>query len=162
MNADKPFPNDLMAEHQRRAFDEILTGDPFDDSVCDDHQSQLRSKVLQAFDRSNSQPAMVQPESSGGTRRHVNWNRILGYVAVIAVCLIGIITLILNRGSDSTQRSVVNHRPVPSQSIDSQLVASLEEVDAYRDVVSREALWNAIAMCQGDFEGRMAFDSNQP
>jgi hypothetical protein len=149
--------------NERQTFDELFGADHFEDSVSDQHQSELRSKVLQAFDQSNSERTIVElrvPSTSG--RQHASGNRSLGYVAILAVCLIGLVAIWLYQGSGSDSRRIVDNPRIPGVPENSQLLASLAAVNAFRDEVPREALFGAIAMCEQDHDGRMFFDSTQP
>ena len=149
--------------HERQAFNELFGDDRFDDSVGDRHRSELRSKMLQAFDQFNREATSVEPHvHPTGSRRHASWNRSPGYAAVLAVCLIGLVTVGLDHWIGPDDRSIVKPQPVPGVTDDAQLFASLAEVNAFRDEDSREALFYAIAICQRGHEGRMLVDSVQP
>jgi len=148
----------------RHSFNELAGDDRFDDSVCEEHQSELRSKVLQAFDQSNRETTLVESQhvSPGVEQRNASSNLILSYSAIAVVCLIGFGAFCFYRWNEPGEPSRAEHRPVSDVTIDSRLATSLAEVNAYRDEVSREALFNAIAMCQRDHEGRMLSDLDLP
>ena len=149
--------------NERQAFEELLGDDRFDDSVCDQHQSDLRFKVLQAFDQPDREATIAELHvRSSGERRRASWSQSLGYASILAVCLIGLVALWIYGGNESADTQIVDHAPVPDVTEDSRLLASLAEVNAFRDEVSREAFFDAIAICQLDHEGRTSFDSNQP
>lgn len=150
--------------NEKQPLEKLISEDPFDDSVRPDHQHQLRSKTLEAFDQSKREAALVQPQSLSqhGARRQMNWNLVGGYVAIIAACLVGIVAVSLYRGKVPTNDSIVINPPAPDVTLDPQLLASLAALDSYRDEVSPEAFFGAIAMCETDHEGRMMFDSNRP
>lgn len=148
---------------ERQAFDELLGDDRFDDSVCDQHQSDLRFKVLQAFDQPDREATIAELHvRSSGERRLASWSQSLGYASILAVCLIGLVALWIYGENESAGPPVVDHAPVPDVTEDSRLLASLAEVNAFRDKVPREAFFDAIAICQLDHEGRTSFDSIQP
>ena len=146
------------------SFNELAGDDRFDDSVREGHQSELRSKVLQAFDRSKREATLVESRhvSPGVKRRSAGSDRIPSYSAIVAVCLIGFVALCFHRWNEPAERPRAEHRPVSGATVDSRLVMSLVEVNAYRDEVPREALFNAIALCQRDHEGRMLSDLDLP
>ncbi len=149
--------------NERQAFDELLGDDRFDDSVCDQHQSDLRFKVLQAFDQPDREATIAELHvRSSGERRRASWSQSLGYASILAVCLIGLVALWIYGGNESADPPIVDHAPVPDVTEDSRLLASIAEVNAFRDEVSREAFFDAIAICQLDHEGRTSFDSIQP
>jgi len=148
--------------NEKRAFEELISEDQFDDSVCGDHQFHLRSKALAAFDQSKRNAASVQPLAQVEKPHRLNWNLVLGYSAIIAACLIGIVALSFSREKPSPDDLIVNNQQIPSVTIDPQLVASLAALDSYRDEVSPEAYFGAIAMCQTDHDGRMLFSSSRP
>ena len=142
------------------SFNELVGDDRFDDSVCEEHQSKLRSEALQAFDGSKREAMLVESQHASGSveRRNASSGLILSYSAIAVVCLIGFMAFCFYGSNGPAERSRAEHLPVPDVKVDSQLLASLAEVNAYRDEVTREALFNAIAMCQQDQEGRMLSD----
>ncbi|MBC8352874.1 MAG: hypothetical protein H8E66_12840 [Planctomycetes bacterium] len=142
---------------ERQAFDELLAGDRFDDSICDQHQSDLRSKALQAFDDTSTVELRV---ASTNERRRARLKRSLGYEMTAVVCLIGLVAGWFYYDRIREERPIVVNPPVPDVTIteDVQLLASLTEVNTFRDEVSAEALFSAIAMCELDHEGRVLFD----
>ena len=149
--------------NERQAFDELLGDDRFDDSVCDQHQSDLRFKVLQAFDQPDREATIAELHvRSSGERRRASWSQSLGYASILAVSLIGLVALWIYAGNESADPPIVDHAPIPDVAEDSRLLASLAEVNAFRDEVPREAFFDAIAICQLDHEGRSSFDSIQP
>lgn len=157
MNTNEQFRN------ERQAFDELVGDDRFDDSLSDQHQSELRSEMLQAFDRPSSEIAVVQQHvPSVGARQLARRKRSLGFTAIVAVCLIGLVAVWTYRGDRSSDGGVVQQPDSTDVTEDPQLLESLAEVNAFRDEVSREALFDAIAMCELDHEGRMLFGEAQP
>ena len=149
--------------NERQAFDELLADDRFDDSVSEQHQSDLRSQVLQAFDQCNRDVAVVDLRTpSANERQRASRTRSRGLMMILAVGLIGLVAVWFYRGDRSDGRSVVQRPPADDVTVDSQLLASLVEVNAFRDEVSRQALFDAIAMCELDHEGRMLLDASQP
>jgi hypothetical protein len=150
--------------NEKQTFEALISEDPFDDSVCGDHQNQLRSEALEVFDQSKQEATLVQPQSLSqhGTGRHLDWNLAYGYFAIIAACLIGIVALSFYRGKASTDDAIVNNQQAPSVTVDPSLIASLAALDSYRDEVSSEEFFGAIAMCQTDHEGRMLSRANRP
>jgi len=148
--------------NEQQVFDELLGDDRFDDSVCDQHQSDLRSQVLQAFDQPDRKTLRPLVESQMPTgRKRQRASRSLRGVAIMATCLFGLVAIWFSRGNDPPERPIVQHSTVPDVTDDSQLVASLAEVNAFRDEVTREEYFLAIAMCELDHEGRVLSDSTQ-
>ncbi len=157
MNSNEDPKNELQA------FTELLGDNHFDDSVCDEHQSDLRSKVLQAFDQADRELAIAElPVRSANQRQWARRRRSLGYGAILAVCLIGLVAFWFYRGNEPANIPIANPAPAPEVTEDSQLLESLAAVNAFRDVVSPEAFFGALAMCQQDYEGRMSDESIQP
>jgi len=146
--------------NEQQVFSELQSDDQFDDSIFDQHQSDLRSEVLQAFDQPDHGTVLAKPQV-GSIERRQRTRRSLGYAAIVAVCLIGPIAWFYH-GNSSLNRPVVERPSVPSTTADSQLLASLVEVNAFRDEVSREALFVAIAMCEQEHDGRTFVDSVPP
>ena len=151
-------PNDRNM-NERQAFDGLLASDRFDDSVNEQHRDELRAKLLQAFDAPASDTAVVEPHR-GGIKEHASAsrNRSFGWALSIALCLMGLVAVWIfsDGGTNDPQR------PTPEVRLDPELVASLDEVIEFRGDVPPAALFNAIAMCQLDYEGRERFDSLQP
>jgi len=146
--------------NERQAFEELLGDGHFDDSVSDQHQSDLRSRVLQAFDQTSCEMAVVELcTPSAGQRQCASWNRSFGYAVILAVGLIGLVAVWFYRGDRSAELPMVQQPTAADVTEDSQLLASLAKVNAFRDEVSREAMFDAIAMCELDHEGRMLFDA---
>lgn len=146
--------------NERQAFDDLLGKDRFDDSVNEQHQSSLRSDVLQAFGQSHTDASPVElaedPTSKQKSRRA---SRVVGLAVMLAVCLFGLVAAWIYSGDSPDERNIVEE---PSVAEDSHLVASLDEVNLFREEVSPEALFFAIAMCEVDHEGRTRSDSLQP
>lgn len=152
-----------QSRNERQAFDELVADDRFDDSLSDQHQSELRSEMLQAFDRPSSEIAVVQLHSpSVGARQLARRKRSLGFGVVVAVCLIGLIAVWTYRRDRSYDGGVVQQPDSTDVTEDPQRLESLAKVNAFRGEVSREALFDAIAMCELDYEGRMLFGASQP
>lgn len=150
--------------HEKQTFEELIREDQFDDSIRDRHQAQLRAKALEVFGQVKQETPLVQPQSLSQNvpRRRVDRKLVFCYFATIAACLIGIVALTLSRGKESVVDSIVNKQQAPNITVDPQLIASLAALDSYRDDVSPEAFFSAIAMCEIDHEGRVLFDSNRP
>ena len=151
-------------EADRHSFDDLIRDDCFDDSVCEEHQSELRSRVLEAFDRSDREATLagaqhvlpnVRPRPS---RAGLVWS----FSAMVALCLIGFAAFHFYHGNEMSGPSHQGHRPVSIATIDPLLLESLAEVNAYGDEVPREALFNALAMCQQDYEGRTWPELDRP
>jgi hypothetical protein len=154
MKPDEQFLN------ERQFFDDLLGDDHFDDSVGDRHQSELRAKVLQAFTHPIPQAGVAELRvASVGEGQTANRNRSLGYAMILAGVLVGFVAIWFFQGSDSGGRWLVGHPPTPDISADSQLLAALAQVNAYRDQVSPEELFHAMYICQLAHVGRTTFDS---
>lgn len=151
-------------EADRHSFDDLLGDDCFDDSVGEEHQSELRSKVLEAFDCSNRETTLVESQHvlPDVKPRPASAGLVWSCSAMAAVCLIGFATFHFYRWNERAEPSHPGHRPVSVATIDPLLLESLAEVDAYSDEVPREALFNALAMCQQDYEGRTWSDLDRP
>jgi hypothetical protein len=143
-------------ETDRHSFDDLIADDCFDDSVCEEHQSELRSEVLQAFDRSNREATLVELQHvlPNVKPRPASAGLALNYSAMAAVCLIGFATFFFYRWREPAEPSLPGDRSVSVATIDPLLLESLADVSAYGDEVPREALFNALAMCQQQYEGR--------
>jgi len=139
--------------NEQRAFDQLLGDDGFDDSVCDEHQSDLRSELLRVFDQLDRDVTVaelsVRPTRQ---RQQSSWSRSLGYATVLAVCLIGFVVVWFYAGSQP--HTIVEHAPVADSTDDARLLASLAAVNAFKDEVPLEDFFGALAMCQQDHEGR--------
>lgn len=153
---DKP-----MDEEQ--AFDELLRNDGFDDSVGEQHQSDLRFQMLEAFGSSSPKESSVVLAGSGDCEReNARWNRTVGFAVILAICLIGVVAAWIYNAEAPYSGNVAGEQPVSEATDHALLLASLNEVNEFRDEVSREALFSAIAMCELDHEGRKRFGSLQP
>ncbi len=148
---------------EQQAFAEILGDNRFDDSVCDEHRSDLRSKVLQAFDQANGEVATAELSArSDHQRQWASRRRSFGYATILAVCLIGLVAAWFYRGDESAHIPIAKPAPALDVNDESRLIESLAAVNVFRDEVSPEAFFSALAMCQQDHEGRMSDESLQP
>ena len=152
MNPDKP------KNSEQELFDELRIRSRFDDSVNEQHRSDLRAKVLQAFDRSNCDAKIAVPVVAG-TR---NASQVFGVVTAVAACILGTVSLQLTGDRDSVNRPVAEIRPGFSEAVDPVFVASLAEVDALQEELPAESYFEALAICQQEHEFRqLDSESNQ-
>jgi len=149
--------HDESDSDQRARFDSLITGSNSDDTVCDKHRRQLRDQALRAFDSAQGQSNVVQPITPVSAFGNRNLVRTIGVIAVIAVCLVVMAAHRFSGHGDS----VVVETELPTEltttevaAIDSTLISSIAAATAFRDSVSVEAIYDALAMCQQADEAR--------
>jgi|GEM_PF-2008247 len=148
--------SDEQQNMERKLFDEFLKESRFDDAVCEKHRSELRVQVLNAFDRSQRDAKVhaskeVVPVVAGNRSA----SQVIGVVASIAACLLGVVTLIPVRDGDSSHCSVTEVR-LENATTDPVFDAALAEVQALQVSVPPELFFYALAICQKEHEARQA------
>ncbi len=94
---------------EQQVFDDLVGTDRFDDSVDDRHKSDLRAKLLQAFDAPTSDSSIVElyrdHERRPGSRQY----RTLGWAVALAACLTGLIaaSIYSNSFTESPKRPII-------------------------------------------------------
>ncbi len=140
--------------NDQQAFNELLGDDRFDDSVNEQHQTDLRSKMLQAFDTPDADSAVVELHREDDDRSRGRRSRKFGWAVALVACVTGVIAA-------SFYSSIFSDRvegPIVDANVDPEFVASLNEVIVYRDDVPPDELFYAIAMCELEHEGREQFE----
>ncbi len=140
-----------MDFNEQTHFDELICDSRFDDTVHEDQQNALRVKVIQTFDESRRDMTSVEPAVLA------EWNakRVMSIAAAVAVCLLGIAIYWFSGSGDSSNSTLTEHRVDTRAIIDAMLVASLAEVDAFRDEDSSGAFFRALALSQQGHEARL-------
>ena len=148
-----------LNETEQRDLGELLGVDSLDDSLNDDHQSRLRSQVLEIFDHAQNKTSQREARITPPPQKSMTWTRqSLACIAALAVCAMAVISIRLLDGNASLGTSVVHEQPVDDIG-EQQLLASLSTLDAFRDDVSRDEYFAAIAICQQDHEVRAMSDT---
>lgn len=154
--------SDEQQNMERKLFNEFLNESRFDDSVCEKHRSELRVLVLNAFDRSQRDAKVhaskvVVPVVAGNRSA----SQVIGVVASIVACFLGVISLFPVVDRDSSHSPVTAVRP-DNATIDPVFVTALAEVQALQESASPELYFQALAICQKEQETRQAnADANQ-
>jgi len=140
-----------MDSNEQTRFNELICDSRFDDTVREDQQNALRVKVIQAFDESQRDMTSVEQAAIA------EWNakRVMSIAAAVTVCLLGIATFWFSGSGDSSNSTLTEHRLDTRAIVDAMLVASLAEVDAFRDEASSGAFFRALALCQQGHEARL-------
>ena len=123
--------------NEQQAFDDLIGKDGFDDSVDDWHKSDLRAKLLRAFDAPASDTSIVElhrdNERRPGSRRY----RTLGWAVALTASLTGLIAASIYSGAFTDGPK----GPIAEVDADPEFVASLIEVGVYRNEVSPDDLF---------------------
>ena len=152
MNPDKP------KNSEQELFDELLGRIQLDDSVNEQHQSDLRARVLQAFDRSHFDARDAVPVVA----KNRNAAQVFGVVAATAACIFVIVSIQLTKDRCSVSRPVAEIRSSSNETIDPVFIATLAEVDALREELPSELFFEALEICQQKHElNKLDSEANQ-
>lgn len=150
-------------ENEQSAFEEFLGDACLDDSIDDAHQARLRSQVMQVFDEAHGDATrVVSHVPSFENKSKSDPRRTQTIAVVVAACAIAFVAVGLLGWSVSVNTSVTDRDAVASVEADPQLLASLSGLDAFRDEMSSDEYFDAIALCQQDYEARVMLDTMQP
>lgn len=150
-------PDELLNEEQK-SFDELQSASQFDDSLCETHQDELRQPFMEMFDRSQ-RPATVAVPIAKANR---NASQMIGVVASVAACLLGFVSLFFAARDDSSNGAATEVLTSSGATIDPEVIAALDEVQALRERFPPELFFNALAICQVELEARQSdADANQ-
>lgn len=139
--------------NEQELFAELLRNSELDDSVCEEHRAELRNQVLDAFDRSDAPDESFDPVVQQSViTNHWNVRNTLLAIASIAACLIFAATFWSANWSGIDRSVVVEPEPASSENIDRLLLATITEVDAWKDSVPADAFFDALAQCELQLE----------
>jgi len=142
--------SDDSQKSEQVLFDELPGRYQFDDSVHEKHQRDLRLQFLQAFDSSQFDSKVVVA-SVAKTR---NAAQVIGVVAALTACILGVVSLLLMRDRHSFSHLVTEIPPDSNEPVDHSFIASLAEVDALREERPAELFFDALSICQHEHEAR--------
>ena len=141
--------------NEQELFAELLSNSSLDDDIPVEHQAELRRQMLDAFDRSQVQeeecvPVVIQSNTT------FQWNvkNTILLVASLSACLVCVAAFWSTRRNDISNHTTIEAQANASTNVDPLLIASIIEVNAWKDEVSEEALFEALAQCEQQFEAR--------
>lgn len=157
MNSNEPL------NMEQKLFDELLSESRFDDSVCNEHHRDLRLQVMEAFDRSQRdakvrdvRPLMPEVPMVPVIAVHRNASQLIGVVASLAACLLGVVSLFNASDGTSSSDRMAAVGIEANATIDPGFAKSLAEVQALQKVVPPELFFHAVAICQKEYEAKRA------
>ncbi len=136
------------------AFQPATSPEEWDESS---HQSDLRCKMLDAFDRSQRATVhSIAPNTQHGSRNGL-W---LGRLAGLAACVVAIASYSVMRLDRGTGDSMADRDALASNQVDGEYLAAVTTVNEFREEMSEDAFFFALAMCEQQHEPLSTQKSN--
>lgn len=144
MKNNHPSESELAAA-ERSFLDVFQPAASPEEWVENRHQSDLRCEMLDAFDQSQRvSERSVAPNTQHGSRNGL-W---LGGLAGLAACVVAIASYSVVRLNRGTGDSMADRYALASDQVDAEYLAAVTTVHEYREEVSEDVFFFALAMCE--------------
>ena len=141
--------------NEQELFAELMSNSDLNDDIPVKHQAELRRQLLDAFDRSPVQAEEFNPVAiQSNTTFQWNVKNSILLVASLSACLVCVAAVWSTRRNDASNQTTINAQANASTNVDPLLIASIVEINAWKDVVSEDAMFEALAQCEQQIEAR--------